>query len=103
MLRPDYYQLNQKGKKQTNYIVSGNYYLDTIILNLYSVFSIVVSTVRPYRDYLPPSSTSWKALHLYIYIEGFIAAAQKEYNTLKAKNIFHIRSTPSGEKPILLI
>ena len=103
VLRPDYYQLHNIGNKQANYIVSGNDYLDSTILDLYSVFSAAVATIRPHRDHLSPPPILWKALRLYLYTEGFITAAQKEYNILKIKNIFYIRPTLSSEKPIPLI
>ena len=103
MLRLDYHQLHNTGNKQVNYIVLGDDHLDSATLDLHLVFSAAMATARPHQDYLPPPSISWKALRLYLYTEGFIAAAQKEYNTLKAKNTFHIRPTPPGEKPIPLI
>ena len=75
MPRPDYYQLNKKDKEQANYIVLDNNYLNSVNPDLYLAFSAAVATVRPHRDHLSPLSILQKALRLYLYAEGFIAAA----------------------------
>ena len=54
-----------------------------------------------HRDNLPPPLQSWKKLQKHPYKEGFLAAANKEYQDLERRNTWKLTPKPTGNTQII--
>ena len=69
-------------------------------IQLHLAFTTAITASRPHRDTLPPPPTTMKAVRKHPHAEGFLQAAQAEYDALLSKSTFKIMPTPSNVRPI---